>query len=305
MNIVFVVDVPGWAHDMKTENIGIALAHKHNILKMYQESIDLDVLEKADLVMIYYAAQIINTRVLEQWTLRNKSKTMIGVCAPAEFSNMSADRWAKLVRERSRGTFVNSMELFVNFEPHFDEIFCVPNGVDTTFFKPNGLPKPHNPLVVGWAGTSASRGAEFRGLHLLKEAVDLLEYPKLHLADASVKRRSWSEMVDYYNELDVYVCASEAEGTPNGCMEAASCGVPILTTRVGMMPEFIEDGFNGYFIYRDVEDVCWRLNELASYHDEREQMGKHARMVAEQWDWAIMAEGYADMFEEVGRALHN
>jgi len=305
MNIVFVVDIPGWAHDMKTENIKIALAHQHNIMKMYQESIDLEALDKADLVLIYYHAQIVHAHNLESWVSRNRDKVMIGVCAPAEFAGSGVDWWANLIQEVSRGTFVNSMELFMNFEPYFDEIFFVPNGVDTTFFKPNGLAKPRGEFKVGWAGTSASRGAQFRGLHLLRRAVDLLEYPILHLADASVKRRTWSEMVDYYNELNVYVCASEAEGTPNGCMEAASCGIPILTTRVGMMPEFIEDGFNGYFIDRDVEDICWKLNELASYHDVREQMGKHARMVAEQWDWSIMADGYSDMFEEVGHALHN
>jgi len=44
-------------------------------------------------------------------------------------------------------------------------------------------------------------------------------------------------MVEFYRSLDVYVCASRSEGTPNPCLEAAACGLPVVTTRVWAAPK--------------------------------------------------------------------
>ena len=44
--------------------------------------------------------------------------------------------------------------------------------------------------------------------------------------------RGPEEMRDFYRSLDVYLCASRSEGAPNTCLEAAACGVPLVTTAV-------------------------------------------------------------------------
>jgi hypothetical protein len=38
---------------------------------------------------------------------------------------------------------------------------------------------------------------------------------------------------DLYSDIDALICCSELEGGPLGIFEAASCGVPVLTRRVG------------------------------------------------------------------------
>ncbi|MFQ5507050.1 MAG: glycosyltransferase, partial [Planctomycetota bacterium] len=80
---------------------------------------------------------------------------------------------------------------------------------------------------------------------------------------------------------------------------AAACGVPLVTTRVGNMPEFLEDGSNGYFIERRPEDLARRLTELRDDAGLRRRMGAAARRTAERWDWTVQAEGYRAMFEEL------
>jgi hypothetical protein len=93
-------------------------------------------------------------------------------------------------------------------------------------------------------------------------AVEAVGSAQLRLAVREEKWRNREEMLDFYRSLDVYVCASRSEGTPNPCLEAAACGLPVVTTRVGNMPELIGDGENGFFVERDVADIADKLRRL-------------------------------------------
>jgi glycosyltransferase involved in cell wall biosynthesis len=46
-------------------------------------------------------------------------------------------------------------------------------------------------------------------------------------------------MCDYYEKIDVYICVSITEGTPKPLLEAMGCGVPVITTDVGVVKEYI------------------------------------------------------------------
>jgi glycosyltransferase involved in cell wall biosynthesis len=104
-------------------------------------------------------------------------------------------------------------------------------------------------------------------------------------------------MVDFYRQLDVYVCASDSEGTPNPCLEASACGLPIVTTAVGNMPEFVRDGENGFLVERRAEDVAARLTRLRDDPALLACMGAAARTAAEAWDWRRQAPRYAPLFD--------
>jgi glycosyltransferase involved in cell wall biosynthesis len=48
--------------------------------------------------------------------------------------------------------------------------------------------------------------------------------------------------------LDVFVLPSLTEGTPMALLEAMSTGVPVIATRVGGVPQVVEDGSNGVLL---------------------------------------------------------
>ena len=94
-------------------------------------------------------------------------------------------------------------------------------------------------------------------------------------------------MVHFYNRIHILAVASRTDGTPNPALEAAACGRPIISVKVGNMPEFIKDGYNGYLLkMRHVDVMAGKLEELKNNIELIEQIGKNARQtVLDGWTW--------------------
>lgn len=59
---------------------------------------------------------------------------------------------------------------------------------------------------------------------------------------------SADDMAALYNRARVAICASFSEGGPRFTVEAMACGVPVVTTRVGLMGEIVRNGENGFLV---------------------------------------------------------
>lgn len=65
--------------------------------------------------------------------------------------------------------------------------------------------------------------------------------------------KNYTDVARYYQTLDMYLITSREEGGPKALLESLASGIPLITTRVGMAPELIEDGINGFLT--EIEDV--------------------------------------------------
>jgi glycosyltransferase involved in cell wall biosynthesis len=109
-----------------------------------------------------------------------------------------------------------------------------------------------------------------------------------------------SDTAAYLAALDVFVLASHQEAMPLALLEAMSAGRAIVATRVGGIPEAIEDGVSGLLVPpqapAELSGALERLGDAAL----RQRLGERARQVAlERYTAAGMVQGVHAVYEEV------
>jgi glycosyltransferase involved in cell wall biosynthesis len=67
----------------------------------------------------------------------------------------------------------------------------------------------------------------------------------------------------YLQGADFLVLPSHSEGMPQAILEAMDCGLPVVATRVGGVPEAVIDGQTGLLVEsRNVEQLCSAIERM-------------------------------------------
>jgi glycosyltransferase involved in cell wall biosynthesis len=98
-----------------------------------------------------------------------------------------------------------------------------------------------------------------------------------------------------------FVMPSLSEGGPRSALEAMACGMPIVATRVGVMPEVIEDGENGLFTDGSPKDIAEKVGILLRDEKKREHMGKAARKILDRFERGKLVEKYAEFLKGIAK----
>jgi N-acetyl-alpha-D-glucosaminyl L-malate synthase BshA len=81
---------------------------------------------------------------------------------------------------------------------------------------------------------------------------------------------------------DLLLLPSDNESFGLVALEAMACEVPVVVSRVGGLPEVVEDGVEGFLVEpRNVEEMAARAIEVLSDEDRRREMGKRGRKTAQ------------------------
>ena len=110
------------------------------------------------------------------------------------------------------------------------------------------------------------------------------------------------ETVAAYARMDALVVTASEEGGPVTILEAMSCGVPVVTSDVGHVPEVIRDGETGFVCKkRLVSEYVYALQALRSHPKLVTKITREARSFVEQHrDDAVVIPriNFADIFAE-------
>lgn len=205
----------------------------------------------------------------------------------------------------------------------------IPNAADTEVFKPitpeekvgwrhaNGLSRKDT--VLAFAGGEWAR----KGLEFAIEALARIQRPdvKLLVLGQDAEARRFDELArrlgvrdrivlggfrrDVAAGLgasDIFLFPSRYEAFSLATIEAASCGLPIVATRINGAEDFITPGHNGFFIEHNPEQIARILEPLLASPGLRQEMGQAARRhVEEHYTWDRVADlTEAAYFEYLG-----
>lgn len=238
-------------------------------------------------------------------------------------------------------------------QEHFikEKIILLPHGVNTQTFLPKEYTKEGLPFTFlvnkGWNGTKEDRGGiplilqafseEFRkdepvqmvvkinpayfppGFNINQSLQNLQltdDRPVIHINAEAVEAKT----VPLFYKGDVFITASKAEAFNMPCLEALSCGIPVITTGYGGQTDYVT-GDNGWLVPYELCEVThdWQYegNQWATidkkalrktmrfaYQNPQvcQEKGYSGREIALNYDWRKIAEQLINIMKaDVGK----
>jgi glycosyltransferase involved in cell wall biosynthesis len=108
------------------------------------------------------------------------------------------------------------------------------------------------------------------------------------------------DLKDQYRKADIFVYTSISENFGLPILEAAAAGLPIISTSVGIVPEIIIDGVNGFLIEGKPQEIANRISDLLNA-GRRNRFGELTKeRVQKNFDWNEIMRKYSHIYRSVG-----
>ena len=200
-----------------------------------------------------------------------------------------------------------------------ERITIINDGVDTEAFRPVEVSKePRSILYVG-NSDDRNKGARYllEALALMKDQCDF----HLTVVDRSIAylvptlsrelgiedrvtltgRLSREELVRRYNQAQVFVSPSLYEGFGLPVAEAMACGVSVVATTAGALPEIVEEEVSGLLVPpANARALAGAIERLLADADLRQRLGQAGRRrIVGHFSWRETALRTQALYEEV------
>ena len=220
----------------------------------------------------------------------------------------------KKIFSRCKYYYVSSnklMDLYKNMDLENYPYGVITDGVDLEKFYPIKNDKYRNiqdrKIKIGWVGNSAWRQdtEDFKGVNtILKPAIqELIEEGyeiEPYFADRQERMIPHDKMINYYNDIDIIVCTSKIEGTPNPVLEGMACGDVVVSTDVGIVPDVLGDK-QSKFILEERSKKCLKqkIIYLVEHRNEFEELKNENLERIQDWTWQKISEKFKAFFDYV------
>jgi glycosyltransferase involved in cell wall biosynthesis len=186
-------------------------------------------------------------------------------------------------------------------------LFFLPNVIDTQRFSPVNHPaqSPFTLLAVGrlveqkrldrfllvLSRLRQQLRLDVKGLIVgpsragdaVRERLESLARQLGLLPDAVQFYGAVADMTRIYQQASVVLLTSDYEGTPNVLLEAMACGLPVVSTRVGGVPEIVQDRQTGFLLEaEDCDGLVAAAAQLVNDPNLCVRMGRAARAFVEK-----------------------
>lgn len=231
-------------------------------------------------------------------------------------------RIARLQQRHAAGLLIASGQAITRIcEPvrHGDRIHEVPHGIDLTQFAERTT-VPEHPLILFLAGLAPRKGV-FTLLEAFTSVVAQIPSARLVIAGgvgdelAAVRRHvdamscagitvtgavAPADVQDVMRAHSVYCLPSYGEPYGMSVLEAMACGLPVVATRAGGIPDLVTDEGARLVPVRDPVRLAAALVEVLRSRELQQRMGRHNRQRVEA---RFDAEAAVDRLEDAYHAV--
>ena len=203
----------------------------------------------------------------------------------------------------------------------------IPNGVDLSIFKPGNrtrarqnLGLPENIPIILSVGNHFRQNSfkDFLSLYAALAKVGPVgeggkgiavilgdQGAPLQVGSFEIRfvpfQTSDAAVADYFRAANLYVHAAKAETSPLSTLEACACGISVIASAVGGVPEQIDHGRTGFLANPgDPDDLAEKIAKLLSDEEMRKSMGEAAAELAQKkFGVDRMTRDYLAWFDEI------
>ena len=202
--------------------------------------------------------------------------------------------------------------------PHQKLVYIPAFYIDLDIFKPRDVEKKYDLIFIG-------RLAENKGINLVLEAASKLKIQILNFKmiivgggplenDLKLKIKNlklqenvllygWAkdsrEIAELINKSKILIMPSYNEGGPRVVLEAMACGVPVLATPVGIVPDLLKNGPGGEIIAWDVEDIARKAKGLLNNPGRYRECMLNGLETAKQFEKKEAIKNYAEKIKQL------
>ena len=238
-----------------------------------------------------------------------------------EFAQMNPSRFRNLLFSANAIT-TPSKYLLQQFATNHKNILYLPNGLDL-----NNYPYPHRTIAhpkLIWLRA-------FHQIYNPKLAIEMLnklvvEYPDAHLTmigpdkgDGSlpevrqiIEKYDFNSRVSltgaipksqvgqYLSESEIFLNTTNYESFGVSVMEAAACGLCIVTTNAGELPLLWENGVDAIIVpMNDSKAMADAVIRILTEPGLAQKLSTNARKKAENFDWSVILPQWEALFDRV------
>ncbi|MEH7344982.1 glycosyltransferase [Bacillus sp. JJ1532] len=112
------------------------------------------------------------------------------------------------------------------------------------------------------------------------------------------KTNNQHELAEYYSMADVFVICSEKENFPTTCIEALSCGTPIIGFDEGGTKETAPEGYGTFVPYGDIKQLKMALKTALTNDEYFKSEQECSNYGLKKYSKTEMCEKYLQLYQE-------
>ena len=200
-----------------------------------------------------------------------------GLKATAIFNIIELDKFVFRERTQLRPIFLSNR----NLEVHY--------GVDA-LLRAFALVQQQVPEAVL---TVVGDGSQRQALEALATELNLKQ-------TSFTGRIEHEEIYRHYAAADVFLNASRIDNQPLSILEAFACGLPVVTTNAGGIPDIVTDGETGFVVaVDDHQALAQRAIEILSDCNKAAIMAHQARLECNKYTWEVVCDRWLCLYRKI------